>query len=92
MVDGLLDEILDLGYVREVGGNGDGATAEFFDFADGVLGFGFGAAVVDGDVGAFRGQAQSDKAAEAPGGAGDEGDAARQPLFVGSFVGHGPLR
>ena len=55
VADRLLDEILDLGYVGEVGGDGDGATAEFFDFADGVTSFRFGAAVVDGDVRTFGG-------------------------------------
>ena len=78
VVDGLIDEILDFGDAGEVGGNGDGAAAEFFDFVDGVAGFVFGMAVVDGDVGAFGGEAQGDEAADAFGGTGDEGDAARE--------------
>lgn len=87
VADGLIDEILDLGDVGEVGGNGDGALAELLDFVDGVAGFGFGAAVVDGDVGALGGEAEGYETSNAFGGAGDEGDAAGESLFVG----HGPL-
>jgi len=61
VADGLIDEILDLGDVGEVGGNGDGALAELLDFVDGVAGFGFGAAVVDGDVGALAARRRATK-------------------------------
>lgn len=83
MVDGLLDQVLDFVDAGEIRGDGDGAAAEFFNFADGVAGFGIGMAVVDGDVGAFGGEAEGDKTAEAFGGAGDEGDAAGEFVLVG---------
>lgn len=76
MGDGLIHEILNFADVGEVSRNGEGAAAEFFDFVDGIAGFGFGMAVVNGDVGAFGGEAEGDEAANASGGAGDEGDAA----------------
>ena len=47
-----------------------------FDFGYELFGFGFGAGVVDDDVGAVGGQAESDAAADAFGGAGDQGDLA----------------
>src|SRR5271157_892936 len=83
VVDGLLDEILDLGDAGEIRGNSDGAAAKFFNFADGIAGFGFGMAIVNDDVGAFGGKAEGDKTAEAFGGAGDEGNAAGEFVLVG---------
>ena len=79
------DEIVDLLDASEVGLDGDGATAEFFDFVDDFEGFLLRFAVVDGNVGAFVGETKGDGAAKALPCPGDEGDAVVQ----GSFGGHG---
>ena len=81
------DEFMDLLDASEVGLDGEGATAEFFDFADDFEGFLLGFTVVDGDVGAFAGETKSDGAAKALPCPGDEGDAVVQ----GGFGGHGEV-
>ena len=81
------DEIVDLLNASEVGLDGDGATAEFFDFADDFEGFLLGFTVVDGDVGAFAGETKCDGAAKTLPCPGDEGDAVVQ----GGFGGHGEV-
>ena len=87
VADRLIDEALDLGHICEISGNGNGAAAELFDFVDGVVGFGFGMAVMDGDVGALGGEAEGYEATDTLGGTGDEGNAAGESLIVR----HGPI-
>lgn len=80
-------EILNLLDASEIGLDGDGAAAEFFDVVDDFEGFRLRFAVVDGDVGAFGSEAKSDSAAETLPCPGDEGDAVVEGGFGGHKVG-----
>ena len=82
------DEIVDLLDASEVGLDGDGATAEFFDFVDDFEGCLLGFTVVDRNVGAFVGETKGDGAAKALPCPGDEGDAVVQGRFGGPGRGH----
>jgi hypothetical protein len=81
------NEIVNLLDASEVGLQSNGASAEFFDFVDDFEGLLLRFTVVDGDVGAFGGDPQSDGAAKALPCPGNEGDAAMEGVFGGHGVG-----
>ena len=72
--NGLGDEVLDLGGVGDVGGDGDGAASEGLDLGECVVGAAGLADVVDDYGGALTGECGGDGLADAGGGSGDDGD------------------
>ena len=78
-----LDHRGDLRGIGDIGAIGDGDAAGRLDFARhlerGLRRLAVAAEIVDDDLGAARGQAQSVTAAEAAAGAGDDGDPSVEP-------------
>src|SRR6516225_3687395 len=87
---GAVDEFLDRANVAEFRGEGGGFRAEFLDFLDELVGCGCGFSVVNGEVDAFLGKAERDRAAKALCRSRDQSHAAVE-LFEGAHGREGSI-
>lgn len=81
----IVEEALDFGDATQIGLQSNASTAEFFDLRDYFSSFGTRRTVVDDDVGTFLGKVESDGAAQAFRGTGNECDPASERIVLMSW-------